>query len=136
MMQAYMIYAQESVARMIAGKLTKSYGVEYLVEKVTTCFKVRPMSVTAKPPKPAPKMMGADFSKTPKAVKTWAQGDAVIIEMKFRGESTSYVDAWTDDGKPISFGKSTLIAWDIVQAGERVLLKMPVSIAKKRGLLK
>jgi hypothetical protein len=130
MMQASMIYAQESVARMIAGKMTKSKGVEYLVEKVTTGFQVRPKSVTAKPPKPVAK-------PAPKTIMaTWAHGDAVVIEMKFRGESTSYVDAWTDDGKPISFGKSTLIAWDIVQAGERVLLKMPVHIAKKRGLLK
>ena len=42
MMQASMIYAQESVARMIAGKMTKSHGVEYLVEKVTTGFRVAP----------------------------------------------------------------------------------------------
>jgi hypothetical protein len=127
MMQASMIYAQENVARMIAGKLTKSKGVEYLVEKVTTGFRVSPKAT----PKTAPKIIKEAEITSPKLVKTWAQGDAVIISLKFRGESASYVDAW-NNGKPISFGKSTLIAWEL--DGDYVLLKMPVSIAKKRGL--
>ena len=58
----------------------------------------------------------------------------MVIALKFRGESPAYVDAWTENGKPISFGKSTLIAWEL--DGDYVVLKMPVSIAKKRGLLK
>ena len=133
MMQASMIYAQESVARMIAGKLSKSKGVEYLVEKVTTGFRVAP-KVAPKVVLKAPKIIKEAEITSPKLVKTWAQGDAVVIALKFRGESPAYVDAWTENGKPISFGKSTLIAWEL--DGDYVLLKMPVSIAKKRGLLK
>jgi hypothetical protein len=134
MMQASMIYAQESVARMIAGKLTKSKGVEYQVEKVTTGFKVRPKTLVDKlpavAPVPAPKA-------APKGFQTWAQGEAVTIDLKFRGESPSYVDAWLPNGKPVSFGKTTLVAWEValISGESRVLLTMPKSIAKKRGLI-
>ena len=137
MMQASMIYAQESVARMIAGKMTKSHGVEYLVEKVTTGFRVAPKAAPKVVLK-APQIIKEAEITSPKLVKTWAQGDAFAIELKFRGESPSYVDAWLPDGKPISFGKSTLIMWEVEEKEDCffVTLQMPVSIAKKRGLLK
>jgi len=88
MMQAAMTYAQESVARMIAGKLTKWKGVEYVVEKVTIGFRVSPKVAPKVQPKVAQTIKEAEIT-SPKTIKTWAQGDAVIIEMKFRGESTS-----------------------------------------------
>ena len=121
-MQAAMIYAQSNVAAMIAARLTKSKGVEYTVQKVTTGFQVAPINKLP-PVSPVPIV---------NPVKTWEQGDALSIELKFRGESKSYVDAFVDD-KPVSFGKSTLIAWEV--KGDRVVLRMPKATAKKRGLI-
>ena len=37
------------------------------------------------------------------------------------------------DGKPVSFGKTTLLGWEV--KGDRVLLSMTKTVAKKRGLL-
>jgi hypothetical protein len=41
-MQAQLIYPQSNVAAMIAGRLTKSKGVAYVVTKVPTGFQVAP----------------------------------------------------------------------------------------------
>ena len=60
-------------------------------------------------------------------------GEQVVIDLKFRGESKVYVDAWLADGKPISFGKTTLLGWEV--KGDRVRLSMTKSVAKKRGFL-
>jgi hypothetical protein len=138
MMTASMIYPQQTVANMIAGKLSKSKGVKYVVRKVTTGFQVVDETLFEQQKTASIKAMVAEVLKktTPAsnvvAVKTWAQGDAVSVTLKFRGESTAYVDAWLD-GKPVSFGKGNLISWE--KQGDDVLLKMTKAFAKKRGLI-
>jgi len=125
-----MIYQQQKVAAMIAGRMTKSKGTEHSVYKVPTGFQV--VAVTKlksgmPPAKPLPVIKPVPVSlKVP-------TGDAVVIDLKFRGEGNVYVDAWLADGKPVSFGKTTLLGWEI--KGDRVLLSMTKSMAKKRGLL-
>ena len=133
-MQAQMIYPQSNVATMIAGRLSKSKGTPYAVTKVTTGFQVAPV-VKVEPKKPLPIPTAAAQSAAP---KTWTGIAYHTAKLRFRGESASYVDAWID-GKPVSFGKSTLIGWEVEQeAGETmkwVVLRMPIPVAKKRGLV-
>ncbi len=126
---AKMIYPHPDIAAMIAGKLSKSKGGKYEVHKVTTGYQV--VLVTQCPPHMPPAKALPFESKTPG--RTWAGVEFVVVDLKFRGESKVYVDAWTAEGKQISFGKSTLIGWEIKD--DRVFLKMTKAIAKKRGLL-
>ncbi|MEY9560516.1 hypothetical protein [Sinorhizobium fredii] len=129
---AKMIYAQKNIAHMIASRLTKSKGVDHLVRQVTTGFQVVPITKCpdyVPPAKPLP-------VKKPEPIATGTtlpSDDYVVIDLKFRGESKAYVDAWTAEGKPISFGKTTLIGWEI--QGDKVLLKMAKTVAQKRGFL-
>jgi hypothetical protein len=44
-MQAQLVYPQKHVAAMIAGRLSKSKGIEYVVEKIETGFRVAPVSL-------------------------------------------------------------------------------------------
>jgi len=92
---------------------------------VTTGFVVKPKNPLALQP-----------NVQVKAVAAKGHGDAIVIDLKFRGESPVYVDAWKD-GKPISFGKSALISWKIetVSGEQRVFLRMAAAYAKKRGFI-
>ena len=143
-----MIYAQQSVARMIAGKMTISKQVQHVVHKVATGFQVVPVIVmqSAMPPakplpvmKPQPAAMAALIPEMAGSVMkvtvptTWTGTAFVVLKFKFRGESKAYVDVWSDDGKPMSFGKATLINWE--KLDDRVLVKMPQTAAKKRGVM-
>ena len=141
-----MIYAQEAVARMIACKMTKSKGVEHVWTKIATGFQVSPIKAlpSAMPPakplpvkKPQTLMEAATaFTGTGNGIEqSWTNPAHSLIELKFRGESPKYVDAFLSDGKPVSFGKSTLISWDRNLTAGTVLLKMTNATAKKRGLV-
>lgn len=125
MLKNAMIYQNQKVAVMIAGKMTKSKGVKYIVRQIELGYQVAP-EVTpvelATPPKTTP---------TLSAMKT-KDGNIVVVQLKFRGESKVYVDAFLD-GKPVSFGKTTLVDWTI--EGDMVTLRLPKSVAKRRGLL-
>jgi hypothetical protein len=131
MMQAKMVYAQQSIADMIAGKMTKHKGVEYIVEKVTTGFQVRPKTLL----KPVTVAKTSPIKVNKPVLQNGAN---VTLKMKYRGESAVYIDVWTDEGKPMSFGKTTLAAWQVQKdfGGDWVTLTMPMSVAKKRGLIK
>lgn len=128
---AKMIYPQQAVANMIAGKMTKSKGQKYDVYKVTTGWQVVPVNVCkphVPPAKPAPVL------KLKKASEKATPANAVKIALPFKMQSPSYVTALFE-GKPIHFGKSTLIDWSISDDGMTVTMVIPEAIAKKRGLM-
>ena len=56
------------------------------------------------------------------------------FKLTYHSDSPKYVGAWFN-GKPIYFGKTTLIAWERDFATNMVLLKMTQATAKKRGLV-
>lgn len=49
LMTAKMIYAKETVARLVAARLTKAKGVEYVFDKIATGFQVRPATGAVAP---------------------------------------------------------------------------------------
>src|SRR5262245_61297167 len=105
---AKMIYQQANVAAMIAGKLSKSKGLKHEVHKVATGFQVvaiKKLPDYVPPAKPLPVQKPAMFTQNQGGTsgKSWTGVEFVILDMKFRGESKVYVDAWTANGKQISF---------------------------------
>lgn len=129
---AKLIYPQRSIAAMIADKLSKTKGAKYEVRKITTGYQV--VMVTQCPPHiPPSKPLPVTKSFALKIEHEGTDADCIVIDLKFRGESKVYVDAWTNEGKPISFGKTTLIGWEIM--GDMVTLQMAKAVAKKRGLI-
>ena len=128
---AKMIYPQQTVANMIAGKLTKSKGKKYDVYKVTTGWQVVPVNV-CKPHVPPAKPM--PVLKLKKAAEKAAPANTVKIVLPFKMQSPSYVTA-LHDGKPIHFGKSNLIDWSISDDGVFVTMVIAEAVAKKRGLM-
>jgi len=144
MQTAQLIYPQSNVAAMIAGRLSKSKGFAYTVRKVATGFEVLPLVAPSMTPlldalKKA-KEAGIVIAKAPivaeptKESVTWTGETSVQLAFKFRGESPKYVDVWID-GVAKSFGKSTLISWDVKGATGDVVVQMTKAHAKKRGLI-
>jgi len=151
MQTAQLIYPQSNVAAMIAGRLSKSKGFAYTVRKVATGFEVLPLLSPTPALSALKALVDADKAKhahlynkvqyvpltapePPKSGVTWTGETSVQLAFKFRGESPKYVDVWID-GVAKSFGKSTLISWDVKGNTGDVVVQMTKAHAKKRGLI-
>jgi len=142
-MQAQMIYPQSNVAAMIAARMTKSKGFEYAVTKVVTGFQVAPKSNTPlldalKKAKNEGVKVTPMMKEFPDIFAPWKKlaiaHDTMNFTLKYHSDSPKYVGAWFN-GKPIYFGKTTLIGYERDFATNMVLLKMTQATAKKRGLV-
>lgn len=127
------IYADKLVAELIANTLSKATGTPHTVVPVTTGHQVCPVKVLKPAVPPAKPLPVAKPETKGKLADMKLKDGECLIALKFRGESPQYIDAWAKDGKPVSFGKSTLLGWEV--AGENVHLKMTEAVAKKRGLI-
>jgi hypothetical protein len=73
--------------------------------------------------------------KQPKSLLLSPKDNEVVVAMKLRDVSNAYVNGWHPiTGKLTSFGKTTLLGWEVSSNGEEVKMRMLKTVAAKRGL--
>lgn len=157
-----MIYPTKDVAAQIAEALTKEEGVEFSYAQVTTGWQVAKVTKcpSAMPPwPPLPYKKKSPLETSPALKDAWAAKDgvsmapvgqsgvgsvnpampSVVVKLKLQSESPKYMNVYLPDGTLTSFGKTTLLDWeiqkDVVNHETWALLKMPTKTAKKRGVM-
>ncbi len=141
-MQGQLIYPQENVAALIAGKLGKSKGIVYEVKKVTTGFLVEPapgqtIPISVVPDEDFQIIMPVKTAQPKPPFKTWTQNGEFNIDMVFKSESKEWISAKYGD-QTFWVAKKSLIGWQLVEEHlepKKWRLTMSIPYAKSRGLL-
>jgi hypothetical protein len=134
--QAQLIYPQKNVAAMIAGRLSKSKGVEYKVSKLAVGFLVEP---TVKPEPKTVTNFAIQAANAESAMAKIVEGLKIDgssyfqIEMPVKSISKEWIHA-RHDGKAFWIAKSSLADWGVTNPGF-IKLVMTNAYAKKRGLI-
>lgn len=139
---AKMIYANEAVANMIAGKLTKKKG-KHVVMKIATGFQVCAVTVcqgAVSPNNAAPYPHQKAAYVAPKAAPA-SDVDTTIITLPLLKDTKAYLLVKLADGSEKWIGKSTIISWstamnpDVIDVDAAlVTMKFTTKDAKKKGL--
>ena len=128
MQSANMIYPDKKLADTILGKMkTRHPNDEWSVMVVPTGFQVtrkpKPLlySVACTPP--------AGSAKPPVPV-----GSAATVTLPYSNQSPHFIECF-HGGKKIWVGKTTVVGFDVDNAANTVVMKMPLKYAKKRAFI-
>ena len=128
-----MIYANEFEALAVKALMCEQSGPHEVYKlaggwQVVPVHKLAPYMPPAKP-----------FPISPQPVKSLSllpKSNEIVVVMKLRDVSKVYVNGWHPvTGKITSFGKTTLLGWEVSDDGTQVKLRMLKAVAAKRGLL-
>lgn len=138
---AKMIYANEAVANMICGKLTKAKG-KHIVMKIATGFQVCPVTIcqgAVSPNNAAPYPVKTPLQ--PVSKPQVSDAETSIITLPLLKDTKAYLLVKKPDGKELWIGKSTIISWDksmnpdeIDVDAALVTMKFATKVAKQKGL--
>lgn len=137
---AKMIYPQQHVANMIAGRLTKVNGKPYTVYKVTTGFQVVPITKceSAMPPWP-PKEVAevvTTITAAKKIVKTALSGELIVLKFKFHADRPKTLHViGANDGGVKWLHKSGMVSFEIDEAAGIATVTYPKKEAEKKGVI-
>jgi hypothetical protein len=130
MQSAKMIYPDKKLAGTILGKMKKRYpNDEWSVMVVSTGFQV------TRKPKPLFGSYSASYMPLPGSVTPPVSvGSVVTVMLPYSNQSPRFIECF-HSGKKIWVGKTTLVDFDVDNASNTVVMKMPVKYAKKRGFI-
>jgi hypothetical protein len=139
---AKMIYPTETVAKMIAGKLTKHKG-KHIVMKIASGFQVCPVTVcqgAVSPNNATPYPVKTPL--TPASKPQVSDADTTLITLPLLKDTKAYLLVKKPDGKELWIGKSTIISWDVSMDPDQiavdaalVTMKFATKVAKQKGLI-
>lgn len=136
---AKMIYPNEAVANMIAGKLNKAKG-KHVVMKIATGFQVVPVTIcqaACSPNNPAPYPVKTALKPVSKPQASDA--DTTLITLPMLKDTKAYLLVKLESGKELWIGKGTIIDWSKdIGPGEAipsVTMKFATKVAKQKGLI-
>lgn len=127
-----MIYPSKTLAESIRALLSKEGG-RYAVYRVPQGYQVVPVTKLKPfmpPAKPLP------LKKQGEGTASTLAGNEVLVKMKLRDVSSAYLNGWHPvTGQLTSFGKTTVLSWEVSADGNDVTMRMLKRVAAKRGLL-
>ena len=127
-----MIYANEALAKSIKSLLNKE-GSRYTVYKVPQGYQVVPVT-KLKPHMPPAKPL--PLKGPGEGLLQELADNEVFVKMQLRDISNAYLNGWHPvTGQLTSFGKTTLLSWEVSPDGADVTMRMLKRVATRRGLL-